>query len=51
MDYFVLNYGAIDIIVTPDGRPVFLEINPIAEAIADVLLGRSPRRQADSSYS
>jgi len=29
MDYFVLNYGAIDIIVTPDGRPVFLEINPI----------------------
>jgi MvdD family ATP-grasp ribosomal peptide maturase len=63
MDYFVLNYGAIDIIVTPDGRHVFLEINPvgeffwlercpglpIAESIADVLLGRSHRRQAASS--
>ncbi|HEY0405269.1 MAG TPA: MvdD family ATP-grasp ribosomal peptide maturase [Pyrinomonadaceae bacterium] len=58
MDYFVLNYGAIDIIVTPDGRHVFLEVNPvgeffwlerhpglpIADAIADVLLGRSQRR-------
>jgi MvdD family ATP-grasp ribosomal peptide maturase len=65
MDYFVLNYGAIDIIVTPDGRHVFLEINPvgeffwlercpglpIADAIADVLLGRSERRQAASSSS
>jgi MvdD family ATP-grasp ribosomal peptide maturase len=63
MDYFVLNYGAIDIIVTPDGRHVFLEINPvgeffwlercpglpIAESIADVLLGRAHRRQAASS--
>ena len=60
MDYFHLNYGAIDIIVTPDGRHVFLEVNPvgeffwlercpglpIADAIADVLLARSPRRQA-----
>jgi len=26
-----LNYGAIDIIVTPDGRHVFLEINPVGE--------------------
>jgi MvdD family ATP-grasp ribosomal peptide maturase len=65
MDYFVLNYGAIDIIVTPDGRHVFLEINPVGEffwlercpglpisdAIADVLLGRSRRRQAASSSS
>jgi MvdD family ATP-grasp ribosomal peptide maturase len=65
MDYFILNYGAIDIIVTPDGRHVFLEINPvgeffwlercpglpIADAIADVLLGRSRRRPADSSCS
>ena len=65
MDYFVLNYGAIDIIVTPDGRHVFLEVNPVGEffwleryaglpisdAIADVLLGRSHRRQADSSSS
>lgn len=52
MDYFALNYGAIDIIVTPDGRHIFLEINPVGEffwleryaglpiasAIADVLL-------------
>ncbi|HVF88892.1 MAG TPA: MvdD family ATP-grasp ribosomal peptide maturase [Blastocatellia bacterium] len=58
MDYFGLNYGAVDIIVTPEGRHVFLEINPVGEffwlervpglpiskAIADVLLGRSPRR-------
>jgi MvdD family ATP-grasp ribosomal peptide maturase len=65
MDYFVLNYGAIDIIVRPDGRHVFLEINPvgeffwlercpglpIADAIADVLLGRSTRRRAGSSNS
>jgi MvdD family ATP-grasp ribosomal peptide maturase len=60
MDYFRLNYGAIDIIVTPDGRHVFLEVNPvgeffwlesypglpIADAIADVLLGRAHRRPA-----
>jgi MvdD family ATP-grasp ribosomal peptide maturase len=52
MDYFSLNYGAIDIILTPDGRHVFLELNPcgeffwlerapglpISEAIADLLL-------------
>lgn len=58
MDYFVLNYGAVDLIVTPDGRHVFLEVNPVGEffwlehyaglpvsdAIADVLLGLSPRR-------
>ena len=59
MDYFSLNYGAIDIILTPDGRHVFLELNPsgeffwlermpglpISDAIADLLLGHSPRRQ------
>ena len=59
MDYFVMNYGAVDLIVTPDGRHVFLEVNPVGEffwlecysglpvsdAIADVLLGRAPRRQ------
>ena len=53
MDNFGLNYGAIDIIVTPDGRHVFLEVNPVGEffwlevfsphfpissAIADILL-------------
>lgn len=31
MAYFDLNYGAIDIIVTPDGRHVFLEVNPVGE--------------------
>ena len=51
--YFGLNYGAIDILVTPDGRHIFLEINPVGEffwmeicsphfpisqAIADMLL-------------
>ena len=59
MDYFSLNYGAIDFILTPDGRYVFLEINPVGEffwlencpglpispAIADVLLGRVFRRE------
>jgi glutathione synthase/RimK-type ligase-like ATP-grasp enzyme len=59
MDYFSLNYGAIDIILTPDGRHMFLELNPcgeffwlehapglpISDAISDVLLGHSPRRQ------
>lgn len=53
-----MNYGAIDIILTPDWKHVFLELNPygeffwlerspdfpISEAIADVLLGHSPRR-------
>jgi MvdD family ATP-grasp ribosomal peptide maturase len=31
MNYFGLNYGAIDIIVTPDNRYIFLEINPVGE--------------------
>jgi glutathione synthase/RimK-type ligase-like ATP-grasp enzyme len=62
MDYFVLNYGAIDIIVTPDGRHVFLEINPvgeffwlerytglpIADTIAEVLLGHTEPRHGGS---
>jgi MvdD family ATP-grasp ribosomal peptide maturase len=59
MDYFGLNYGAADFIVTPEGRHVFLEVNPVGEffwleqcpglpiarAIADVLLGLSKRRR------
>lgn len=55
MAYFGLNYGAIDILVTPDGRHVFLEVNPvgeffwmeiyppnfpISEAIAEILINR-----------
>lgn len=58
MDFFDLNYGAADLILTPDDRYVFLEVNPvgeyfwlelhpglrISEAIAEVLLGRAPRR-------
>jgi glutathione synthase/RimK-type ligase-like ATP-grasp enzyme len=59
MDYFGLNYGAADFILTPDGRHVFLEMNPSGEffwlehgpglnisgALADVLLGLAPRRE------
>ena len=59
MDYFSLNYGAIDIILTPDDRHVFLELNrsgeffwlertpglPISAAIANLLLGHAPRRE------
>lgn len=59
MDYFGLNYGAVDMIVTPDNKHIFLEINPAGEffwletynpkfplsrAIADVLLGEGFRR-------
>ncbi|WP_224361220.1 MvdC/MvdD family ATP grasp protein [Hyalangium versicolor] len=58
MDELGLNYGAFDFIVTPEGRHVFLEVNPvgefmwltrspglpIVEALADVLAGRAPRR-------
>lgn len=31
MRYFGLNYGAIDLILTPDNRYVFLEVNPVGE--------------------
>lgn len=63
MDILQLNYGAIDLIVTPDNQYVFLEINPsgeffwleifnphfpIADAIADVLLNNSFRREPQS---
>jgi len=55
MDYFSLNYGAIDVILTPDGKHVFIELNPcgeffwlehtpglpISDAIADLLLDHS----------
>lgn len=58
MDAFGLNYGAVDMIITPDGRYIFLEINPggefvwlerslglpISSALADVLLGNAKRR-------
>ena len=60
LDIFGLQYGAFDVILTPDGRYVFLELNPtgeffwldgivglpISKAIADVLLGerRRPRQ-------
>lgn len=58
MDHFKLNYGAMDILVTPDDRYVFLENNPageffwldlnadlpIAAALADILMGKIRRR-------
>ncbi|MGH8550816.1 MAG: MvdD family ATP-grasp ribosomal peptide maturase [Methylococcales bacterium] len=31
MHFFRLNYGAADFIVTPDGRHIFLEVNPVGE--------------------
>ena len=54
-----LLYGAIDLVETPDGRHVFLELNPsgeffwleqqpglpISAALADILLGLAPRRE------
>ncbi|MBZ5710736.1 MvdC/MvdD family ATP grasp protein [Nannocystis pusilla] len=58
MDALGLNYGAFDFIVTPEGRHVFLEVNPVGEfmwllhtpglpideALADVLCDRAVRR-------
>lgn len=57
-DHFGLDYGAADLIVTPDGRHVFLELNasgafaflgaghagPIAAAIAELLVEPGARR-------
>lgn len=62
MDYFNLNYGAIDMIVTDDDRYIFLEVNPsgeffwleenpglpISEAIADSLLNSGIKRRKRS---
>ncbi|AUX36458.1 MULTISPECIES: MvdD family ATP-grasp ribosomal peptide maturase [Sorangium] len=64
MDQLGLNYGALDILRTPDGRHVFLEVNPvgeffwlerspglpISEALAEVLLGKAPRRGSWSAF-
>src|SRR5262249_12327759 len=61
LDHFGLNFGAIDLILTPGGQYVFLEVNPLGSfawlehglwderfplsgAVADLLLGRAPRR-------
>ncbi len=58
MDALGLNYGAFDFVLTPEGRYVFLEVNPegeffwledtpgfaLSEALAGVLLGQSARR-------
>jgi glutathione synthase/RimK-type ligase-like ATP-grasp enzyme len=60
LDHFGLNFGAVDLIVRPDGRHVFLELNacgsfaflgdrhagPIAAAIAEVLVDPGARRVA-----
>ncbi|MBI4511296.1 MAG: MvdD family ATP-grasp ribosomal peptide maturase [Deltaproteobacteria bacterium] len=57
MAHFRLNYGAADFVVTPDGRHVFLEVNPVGEffwldkftglpisrAIAGILAGHGRR--------
>lgn len=58
MEYFGLNYGAVDFILTPDDELYFLEINtagefywlerkpgfPISSTLADLLLGNGKRR-------
>jgi glutathione synthase/RimK-type ligase-like ATP-grasp enzyme len=65
MDRLGLNYGGIDVIVTPDDDYVFLEVNPggefhwldhttglpIAKALADVLLNRVPRRLSPEQHA
>jgi hypothetical protein len=66
MDRLGLNFGVIDMILTPDGRHVFLEVNfngggyegiyscfgaELAGAIADVLLGRARRRPPAPAHS
>ncbi|MET0401500.1 MAG: MvdC/MvdD family ATP grasp protein [Cystobacter sp.] len=65
MDALGLNYGAFDFVVTPEGRHVFLEVNPagefmwlmqnpglpVDEALADVLTGRAARRLAPRALS
>jgi len=62
-DHFGLNYGAADLIVRPDGRHVFLELNAsgsfaflgephaglIAAAIAEVLVDPGARRMASAA--
>ncbi|MGL4623119.1 MvdD family ATP-grasp ribosomal peptide maturase [Chroococcidiopsis sp.] len=62
MAYFQLNYGAFDLILTPDGRYIFLEINPVGEfywlekhaglpisqAIADILIKSPPFQGNDT---
>ena len=64
MDYFSLNYGAIDIILTPDNRHVFIELNPcgeffwleqtpglpISDAIAGLLLDQSRRSSQNLTF-
>jgi glutathione synthase/RimK-type ligase-like ATP-grasp enzyme len=60
VEHFGLRYGAIDLILTPDGRYVFLELNPngqylwiedatelpISDAIVDELLSSRPASRA-----
>lgn len=64
MDKLGLNYGAADVIVTPDQRYVFLEVNPVGEffwldklfdggisrAIANVLLDQGGRRSSNFAW-
>jgi len=63
-DRLGLNFATVDVIVTPEGRHVFLELNtisyfefierttelPIAAAIADLLLGLAPSRLPARSH-
>ena len=65
LDGFGLNFGTVDMIVTPDGRHVYLETNPvsfydfieestgmlISRAIADLLTGHAARRPCNEPLS
>lgn len=52
MDYFSLNSGAIDIILTPDNRHVFLELNPGANSSGLSALPAFPSpRQSQTCFS
>lgn len=64
MDQLGLNYGAADLILTPENEDVFLEVNPVGEffwldklsggdiasAIADLLVGKGKRRVVKKRY-
>jgi glutathione synthase/RimK-type ligase-like ATP-grasp enzyme len=65
LDRLGLNFATIDLIVTPDDRHVFLEVNaisyfgfierstglPISDAVADLLVGRAPPRIGRLRYA
>lgn len=65
MDYFHINYGAADILLSPDGKYSFLEMNPagefdwvnghwkgaVCEALANVLIEENPHRPCSPYFA